>query len=83
MSAVIIGAIYLDMVCLWWKALKLTLDWKFKTQTATEFLKISPTTVEYHYNVVQYCKMLHEWLQAPRQNINQMVDLEKNTHTSP
>ena len=40
-------------------------------------------TVECRYNAVQYCKILHEWLQELRQNINQMLDPQKTPHTSP
>ena len=39
-------------------------------------------TVECRYNVVQYCKILHKWLQELRQNINQMLE-HKTPHTSP
>ena len=35
-------------------------------------------TVECLYNVVQYCKILHKWLQELRQDISQMLDTQKN-----
>ena len=44
---------------------------------------ILQNTVKCHYNTVQYCTILHEWLQELRQNINQMLDSQKTPHTSP
>ena len=35
-------------------------------------------TVECHYNMVQYCKILHKWLQELRKNINQILDPQKH-----
>ena len=40
-------------------------------------------TVECRYNMVQYSKILHKWLQELGQNITQMVDPQKTPHTSP
>ena len=37
-------------------------------------------TVECRYNVVQYCKILHKWLQELRQNISEILDSQR-THT--
>ena len=35
-----------------------------------------------HYNLVQYCQLLHNQLQELRQNINHMLDPQKTPHTS-
>ena len=40
-------------------------------------------TLECRYSAVQYGKILHEWLQALMQNINQMPDPQKTPHKSP
>ena len=39
--------------------------------------------VECRYNAVQCNKILHEWLQELRQNINKRLDPKKTPHTSP
>ena len=39
------------------------------------------TTVKCRYNAVQYCEILHKWLPELRQNISQMLDLRKTSHT--
>ena len=38
-----------------------------------------PNTIECRYDAVQYCKILHKWLQEYRQNTNQMLGPHKNT----
>ena len=38
---------------------------------------------ECRYKALQYCKILHRWLQELRQNINQVLDPQTTTHTSP
>ena len=44
---------------------------------------VEQNTVECRYNAVQYCKILHKWLQEQRHNINQVMDPQKIAHTSP
>ena len=41
------------------------------------------STVDCHYIMVQYCKILDKWLQELRQNINQMMDPQQTLHTMP
>ena len=43
----------------------------------------SHCTVGCRYNAVQSSRILHEWLQTLKQNINQMLDLQKTPHASP
>ena len=47
------------------------------------WLGVCPYTVECHYNMVQYCKILHKYLQELRQDIYQMLDSQNTPHTSP
>ena len=41
------------------------------------------STVECHYNAVQYSKILYKWLHELTHNINQMLDPQKTPHTLP
>ena len=53
------------------------------TQTTMNCKKSRETAVECRYNAAQYCKVLHKWFQELTQNINQMLDTQKISHTSP
>ena len=56
------------------------LYWKFLWWERANTMQ---NTVECRYNAVQYCKLLHNWLQELRQNIDQILDPQKTPHTSP
>ena len=41
------------------------------------------STVECHYNTIQYCKIFRKYLKELRHNINQMLGPHKSPHISP